>query len=209
MLLPVSPVRTASGGPIRRQSERYVLQQSLRGDLTLFHDVTIDNCSASSVWVRSLTRLPDDQVVALAIGGRGDTRHRVRVAVAVPSLSQGTICHRIRLEASPPLPEQFASTLVGRNAWIWHHVPIRVAEISRGGCRLESPTPLASGRIVQVAMALDTRAFADDGRVAWCRVVEGGSVYLIGVETLAAPRTTEAATAPLRDVLPSLDSLGA
>jgi hypothetical protein len=68
-------------------------------------------------------------------------------------------------------------------------VPVRVLDISRCGCRLESTRWLMAGTIGQLRLCLDGREHEDDVRIARCQTRRGaGRSYLLGAELLGTRR---------------------
>jgi hypothetical protein len=68
-------------------------------------------------------------------------------------------------------------------------VPVRLIEVSRGGCRLESASPIESGTSGQLAVLLQGLMRIDDVRVARCQLRAGaGPVYQVGAELLRTRR---------------------
>ena len=64
-------------------------------------------------------------------------------------------------------------------------VPVRLVEVSRGGCRLECASRLESGVSGQLAVELAGLVRIDDVRVARCQPRAGaGQVYQVGAELL-------------------------
>jgi hypothetical protein len=68
-------------------------------------------------------------------------------------------------------------------------VPVRLLDVSRAGCRFESPRALETGVNGQLRIPLGGRVHVDDVRVARCQVREGaGQRYLVGAELLCTRR---------------------
>ena len=68
-------------------------------------------------------------------------------------------------------------------------VPVRLIEISRGGCRLECEGRIESGTSGQLAVQLAGLMRVDDVRVARCQQRMGaGSLYQLGAELLRTKR---------------------
>lgn len=68
-------------------------------------------------------------------------------------------------------------------------VPVRLIEVSRGGCRLESASRIGAGVSGQLAVELAGLARIDDVRVARCQQRAGaGAVYQVGTELLPTRR---------------------
>ena len=68
-------------------------------------------------------------------------------------------------------------------------VPVRLVEVSRGGCRLECASRIESGTSGQLAVELAGLMRIDDIRVARCQQRMGaGAVYQVGAELLRTRR---------------------
>ena len=68
-------------------------------------------------------------------------------------------------------------------------VPVRLVEVSRGGCRLECASRLESGTSGQLAVELQGLMRIDDVRVARCQQRMGaGPVFQLGAELLHTRR---------------------
>ena len=64
-------------------------------------------------------------------------------------------------------------------------VPVRLVEVSRGGCRLECASRIESGTSGQLAVEFAGLLRVDDVRVARCQQRMGaGAVYQVGAELL-------------------------
>ena len=84
---------------------------------------------------------------------------------------------------------------MGRNhdhdavAMLVRAVPVRLVEVSRGGCRLECASRIESGTSGQLAVELAGLMRIDDVRVARCQQRMGaGAVYQVGAELLRTRR---------------------
>jgi hypothetical protein len=68
-------------------------------------------------------------------------------------------------------------------------IPVRLVEVSRGGCRLESDGRIESGTSGQLAVELEGVMRIDDVRVARCQPRAGaGPVFQLGAELLRTRR---------------------
>ena len=68
-------------------------------------------------------------------------------------------------------------------------VPVRVTEVSRGGCRLECTRRLATGSSGQLTIEMDGQVRVDDIHVTRCHERKGaGAVYDVGAELLRTRR---------------------
>jgi len=71
-------------------------------------------------------------------------------------------------------------------------VPVRLLDVSRSGCQLETERWLETGVCGQLVMELDGRLRVQDVRVARCQPREGaGSLFQVGAELLRTRRLTE------------------
>ena len=71
-------------------------------------------------------------------------------------------------------------------------VPVKLLDVSRSGCRLESERWMEEGLCGQLLMELDGRVRLQDVRVARCQAREGASApYQVGAELLRTRRLTE------------------
>ena len=74
-------------------------------------------------------------------------------------------------------------------AMLVRSVPVRLVEVSQGGCRLECASRLESGASGQLAVELAGLMRIDDIRVARCQQRAGaGAVYQVGAELLRTKR---------------------
>jgi hypothetical protein len=74
-------------------------------------------------------------------------------------------------------------------AMLVRSVPVRLVEVSRGGCRLECDSRLESGTSGLLAVELGGLVRIDDVRVARCQQRAGaGAVYHVGAELLRTRR---------------------
>jgi hypothetical protein len=78
---------------------------------------------------------------------------------------------------------------VDRIATLVRSVPVRLVEVSRGGCRLECSSPFESGTSGVLAVELAGLLRIDDIRVARCQQrIGAGSVFHVGAELLRTRR---------------------
>lgn len=74
-------------------------------------------------------------------------------------------------------------------AMLVRSLPVRLVEVSRGGCRLECARRIESGTSGQLAVELAGVLRVDDIRVARCQLRMGaGAVYQVGAELLRTRR---------------------
>ena len=65
-------------------------------------------------------------------------------------------------------------------------VAVELLNISRSGCLLESPRPIAAGTLATVTVEMDGQSYSDDVRVARCLAIPGaGERHHVGVQFVA------------------------
>jgi hypothetical protein len=70
-------------------------------------------------------------------------------------------------------------------AVLGREVAVRLLEISRSGCRLESSQEIPAGTIVALSIEIDGREYMDEVRVSRSQLLAGvGERYELGVEFL-------------------------
>jgi len=70
-------------------------------------------------------------------------------------------------------------------------VPVRLLEVSRSGCLLESQTRIEERAIGTISMKVDGELCSDDIQIEHCRRVEGaGSLYRVGAKFIWTRRPT-------------------
>jgi hypothetical protein len=78
------------------------------------------------------------------------------------------------------------------NGLLARNVPMRLIDIGRSGCLLESHQRVENGTLGELKLQVDDRTFADDVRVTRCVLVEGsGSLYRVGAEFVQTRRPGE------------------
>ena len=85
---------------------------------------------------------------------------------------------------APDLPEP--DGMLARN------VPMRLIDIGRSGCLLETHQRVENGTLGELRLQVDDETFVDDVRVTRCVLVEGsGSLYRVGAEFVQTRRPGE------------------
>jgi hypothetical protein len=90
------------------------------------------------------------------------------------------------LRASNPVDMPEPDGMLARN------VPMRLIDIGRSGCLLESHQRVENGTLGELRLQVDDETFVDDVRVTRCVLVEGsGSLYRVGAEFVQTRRPGE------------------
>lgn len=72
------------------------------------------------------------------------------------------------------------------------NVPMRLIDIGRSGCLLESHQRVENGTLGELRLQVADETFVDDVRVTRCVLVEGsGSIYRVGAEFVQTRRPGE------------------
>lgn len=72
------------------------------------------------------------------------------------------------------------------------NVPMRLVDMSRTGCLLESRQRVEDGTVGELRLQVQRETFVDDVRVTRCVLVEGsGSIYRVGAEFVQTRRPGE------------------
>jgi len=72
------------------------------------------------------------------------------------------------------------------------NLPMRLIDIGRTGCLLESHQRVENGTLGELRLQVDAEIFVDDVRVTRCVLVEGsGSLYRVGAEFVQTRRPGE------------------
>lgn len=85
------------------------------------------------------------------------------------------------------MTDRFVGILRGASVGLLRHdVAVELLNISRSGCLLESPRPIAAGTLATVTVELEGESYSDDVRVARCLEVPGaGERHHVGVQFVA------------------------
>jgi hypothetical protein len=90
------------------------------------------------------------------------------------------------LRASNPMDTSEPDGMLARN------VPMRLIDIGRTGCLLESHQRVENGTLGELRLQVDDEIFVDDVRVTRCVLVEGsGALYRVGAEFVQTRRPGE------------------
>jgi hypothetical protein len=132
-----------------------------------------------------------DEVLILDVLANGEAvRLTVRTLDSHPVVHEGAVWHRLRVAVfkGGSDPGGLAAMFNGNELFgvLGRQVPVRLFNISGGGCLLESRSRLDPGTTGGVRLGQRKREqYRDDVRVTRCQALEGaGSVYLVGAEFL-------------------------
>jgi len=90
------------------------------------------------------------------------------------------------------LPAPRTVTVQDPTGMLARNVPMRLLDIGRSGCLLESHHRVENGTLGELRLQVDDEIFVDDVRVTRCVLVEGsGSLYRVGAEFVQTRRPGE------------------
>ena len=81
-----------------------------------------------------------------------------------------------------------AAVDLGSPASLVAHIPLRIVDVSGGGCLFESQHPVEPGRVGTVRLALNGGWYVEDVRVTRCEPVPGRTAYYVGAEFVKTRR---------------------
>ncbi len=164
----------------RRQHPRSALHESLSGTLRLVEDVVLESFGISEITIVSTVPARPDQHLAIApFGGAPISTLNVVVTDSTPAVVDGVLRHRVRLRIVDTDPSQRARLLGA----LIRQLPVRVLDMSAGGCLLESNVPVGHGTGGEVHVEVDGQLKSDVLRVCRCQLVPGaGSVFRLGAQ---------------------------
>ncbi len=168
----------------RRKNPRALLPEALEGTLRLMEDVIVESYASSEITVVSGVPARSDQSLAItSVGVAPPAPLEVRVTESTPAIVDGVLKHRLRLRV---VDRDRGDR--GPTGALAREVPIRLLEMSAGGCLLETSVPISQGTSGQLEVQIDGDIRSDALRVCRCTLVRGaGSVFRVGAEFAASP----------------------
>ncbi len=164
----------------RRKHPRAALTEALPGTLRLVEDVVVENFGGSEMTVVSGVPARSDQHLAITpVGGAHPSALDVQVTESTPAVVDGVLRHRLRLRV---IAERHIERPKLLGALI-RQVPVRVLDMSAGGCLLETDVPVSHGTGGELHVPVDGYTTTDGLRVCRCQLIHGaGSVFRLGAE---------------------------
>ncbi len=164
----------------RRKHPRSALADALPGMLRLVEDVVLENFGGSEMTVVSGVPARSDQCLAITpVGGAAPSALDVQVTESTPAVVDGVLKHRLRLRVLAERnvhPPRLLGALV-------RQIPVRVLDMSLGGCLLESNVPVGHGTGGDLHVDVNGGTTSDGLRVCRCRLIHGaGAVFRLGAE---------------------------
>lgn len=168
----------------RRKYPRALLPRALDGTLRLTESVVVERYASREITVVSGVPAVSDQRLAIApVGMAPPEPLDVKVTQSVPAVVDGVLKHRLRLRV---LDHEHLDR--PRMGMLVRDVPIRVIDVSAGGCLLEASVPISHGTAGELHLAIDGQMRSDALRVCRCSLVRGaGSLFRIGAEFAPMP----------------------
>jgi hypothetical protein len=190
----------------RRRHSRFALTQPWWGEFRTSRDVVIEGIDSGALVIKSVEPVRRDEIVTLGFPGGG---LEGRAAASTPSIAEGLVCHRVRIE---PDGLDLESKPDDRSivAVLWRAIPVTVVEVSRSGCLFHTQVPVEPGLIGRLhVVGVRQMPFEDGARIAWCQPRAGaGSLYHVGVELLPLAPPTERFQRSMQDALQMMETRG-
>jgi hypothetical protein len=164
----------------RRQHPRSALAEALAATLRLVEDVVLESFGSSEMTIVSSVPARPDQNLAIApFGGAPISPLDVLVTESRPAIVDGVLKHRVRLRVvnhdRVERPRLFGALI--------RQLPVRVLDMSAGGCLLESNVPVGHGTGGEVQLDVGGEVKSDVLRVCRCQLVPGaGSMFRLGAQ---------------------------
>lgn len=167
----------------RRLHPRFRLNTPLESTLRLIEDVVVERVTGDELWVLSTSPgRPEERLAVDRLGSVPPMVTGVKVVGSDPVMLHGKLCHRLRL------------SVVANNSWqretglhggLVRSVPVKLLDVSRGGCLLQSEVPVDAGTHGELQVRAEAGECWDALRVSRCGQVEGaGAPFRIGAEFL-------------------------
>ncbi|MFB3855369.1 MAG: hypothetical protein ACE148_16335 [Vicinamibacterales bacterium] len=155
----------------------------LESTLRLVEDVIVERVLGDEMWVVSATPgRPEERLAVDRLGSAPPMLTGVKVVGSDPVMLRGKLCHRIRLAM---LANHHWQRDLGIHGGLVRAVPVKLVDVSRGGCLLMSDIPVDAGTHGELQVRAEAGECWDALRVSRCSHVDGSSgPFRIGAEFL-------------------------
>jgi hypothetical protein len=165
----------------RRRHQRFLLRVPLQGSLRFATDVLFERYDGQEMQV--LSPLPAERNELLRIndvGLRPPLGLGMRVEESLPVIVDGAVQHRLRLRTAPAASDVHRADLM---VTLGHDMPVRVLNISHGGCLVEGDEPVDLAALGELMLVVGGRVSSGLVRVSRSLAVPGrGAARRIGVQ---------------------------
>ncbi len=164
----------------RRRSARFSLSYPLEGTLKLLEEVLVEQYVENEMAVlASMPAKPGELMVIDRVIASNGSLLDVRVTESRPAIVEGTLKHRLTLHLDDS-PQSSRPAMVGA---LVKTLPVRLIDLSEGGCLMESPMPVANGLCGELCLALDDCIRSEALQICRCQMVSGaGSLFRVGAQ---------------------------
>ncbi len=155
----------------RRRYQRFLLRVPLQGSLRFANDVLFERYDGEEIQVVSpVPAGPNEMLRINDVALRPPLALAVRVEESSPVMIDGSLHHRLRLRpTTAPDDVQRAELMVS----LGHEVPVRVLEICRTGCLLETEEQVEAAAVGELTLVIAGRVSSAVVRVARSLLVPG------------------------------------
>ena len=157
----------------------------------MLQEVTVKtNRAANEIVAVTDAPVPANEILTLSLACSGEVGWAVRLLECRPMMREGSVAYGLRVAV---LGEEAGcgTSLMDEGDYgdffgvLTREVSVRLLDISRSGCLLESPRDLCLGTTGEVWCCSDRGEHSDDIRVTRSQVAEEtGATYLLGAEFL-------------------------
>lgn len=167
----------------RRLHPRFRLNIPLESTLRLIEDVVVERVSGDELWVLSTSPgRPEERLAVDRLGSVPPMVTGVKVVGSDPVMVHGKLCHRLRLAV---VASNHWQKEMGLHGGLVRSLPVKLLDVSRGGCLLQSEVPVDAGVHGELQVRAEAGECWDALRISRCLQLEGaGSPYRIGAEFL-------------------------
>lgn len=161
----------------RRRNPRFLLRTPLEGRLRLTREVLVERYDAEELVVLSSEAASQDEVLQMNdVALRPPLAVDIVVKGSAPVMVDGSVQHRLSLRTSPNGIHR--ADVVGS---LLREVRVRLRDICRAGCLLESEAALPPDAIGELVLVVDGHLSSAMVRITRCQRLSGrGRAYYAG-----------------------------
>ena len=174
----------------RRKTQRFAVTTPWEGKLRMLQDVTVrTNRATNEIVAITDAPVPAHEVLTLTAASHGEAGWNVWLIECRPMMWEGSVAYGLQLGVLGEATQCHTSLLDEGDAGdffavLRREVDIRLLNVSRSGCLLESPRDLCLGTTGEVWCSSERGGHRDDIRVIRCQPDRNSSSYLLGAEFL-------------------------
>ncbi len=165
----------------RRRYQRFLLRVPIQGSLRFATDALFERFDGQEIQV--LSPVPAERNEVLRVNDvvlRPPIALAVRVEETEPVMVDGTLRHRLRLRGAPTTADVHRTEIMVN---LGHEMPVRVIDISYGGCLLEAEDAVEPAALGELLLVIGGRVSSGLVRIGRSTPIAGrGSTRRIAVQ---------------------------